>query len=392
MSEDLDRLSARWNYPTSVRFGVGRIAELARACKGLGMSRPLLVTDPGLAALSMVGDAVAANESAGVPTAVFSNVKGNPVKRNVDDGLAVLRDGGHDGVIAFGGGSALDAGKTIALMAGQKGSLWDYADVDGKWKRIDAGAMAPVVAVPTTSGTGSEVGRAAVIIDEATHTKRILYHPAMMPGTVIADPALVAGLPPPITAATGMDAFAHCLEAYSAPQYHPMADGIALEGMRLVKEWLPAAVVDGANLTARAHMMAAATMGATAFQKGLGAIHALSHPVGAVYDTHHGLTNAVFMPYVLAFNRDAIADRMERLARYLNLPDPSFSAVMDWVLALRKELDIPHTTRELGVEEDRLDELSEMAARDPTGADNPIPVGVPELKRIFEAAFEGRVG
>ena len=208
MSEDLDRLSARWHYPTSVRFGVGCIAELARACRGLGMSRPLLVTDPGLARLPMVGDAVAANESAGVPTAVFSDVKGNPVKRNVDDGLAVFRGGGHDGVIAFGGGSALDAGKTIALMAGQKGSLWDYADVDGKWKRIDAGAMAPVVAVPTTSGTGSEVGRAAVIIDEATHTKRILYHPAMMPGTVIADPALVAGLPPHITAATGMDAFA----------------------------------------------------------------------------------------------------------------------------------------------------------------------------------------
>ena len=392
MSEDLDRLSARWHYPTSVRFGVGCIAELARACRGLGMSRPLLVTDPGLARLPMVGDAVAANESAGVPTAVFSDVKGNPVKRNVDDGLAVLRDGGHDGVIAFGGGSALDAGKTIALMAGQKGSLWDYADVDGKWKRIDTGAMAPVVAVPTTSGTGSEVGRAAVIIDEATHTKRILYHPGMMPGTVIADPALVAGLPPHLTAATGMDAFAHCLEAYSAPQYHPMADGIALEGMRLVKEWLPVAVRDGANLAARAHMMAAATMGATAFQKGLGAIHALSHPVGAVYDTHHGLTNAVFMPYVLAFNRDAIAGRMERLARYLNLPDPSFSGVMDWVLALRAELDIPHTARELGVEEDRLDELSEMAARDPTGVDNPVPVGAPELKRIYEAAFEGRVG
>ncbi|MBI2586659.1 MAG: iron-containing alcohol dehydrogenase, partial [Rhodospirillales bacterium] len=315
-------LVSNWNYPTRVRFGVGRIKELAQCCRSLGMKRPLLVTDPGLVKLPMVTDAVAANKDAKLPTSVFSAIKPNPVGQNVLDGLEAYRAGGHDGVIAFGGGSAMDAGKTIALMAGQKRSLWDFEDVGDNWQRADESGIAPIVAVPTTSGTGSEVGRASVVIDEASHTKKILFHPKMQPGLVICDPTLVVGLPPKITAATGMDALAHCLEAYSVNAYHPMADGIAIEGMRLVHDWLPEAVANGGNLQARAHMMAAAAMGATAFQKGLGAIHSLSHPVGALYDTHHGLTNAVFMPYVLVFNRPAIEERMTRLARYLNLKKP----------------------------------------------------------------------
>jgi len=391
MTDDAAALRGNWNYPTQVRFGVGRIAELAEACKAAGMKRPLLITDPGLAKLPMVRDAIAANQAAGLPTGLFAEVKSNPVGRNVEDGLAACRAGGHDGIVAFGGGSALDAAKAVALMVGQKRPMWDFEDVGDNWKRVDPAGIAPVVAVPTTSGTGSEVGRASVIVDEATHTKKIIFHPKMLPVAVIADPALTVGLPAKVTAATGMDALAHCLEAYCAPGYHPMAEGIAVEGMRLVKDWLPVAVKDGRNLVARAHMMAAASMGATAFQKGLGAIHALSHPVGALYDTHHGLTNAVVMPYVLEFNRQAIDAKLTRLAAWLGLPKPSYQAVLDWVLALRREIGIPHTLKELGVGMDRLDELSEMAAVDPTAGGNPVPIGVPELKRMFVASIEGRL-
>ncbi len=383
--------TGNWNYPTAVRFGAGRIAELADACASLGMARSLLVTDPGLAKLPMVKAAVADCGAAGLGIAVFHDLKPNPIGRNVTDGVAAYRSGGHDGVIAFGGGSALDTAKAIALMAGQERPLWDFEDVGDYWRRADADAIAPVVAVPTTAGTGSEVGRASVITDEVTRTKKIIFHPRMLPGQVISDPALCVGLPPHITAATGMDAFAHCLEAYSAPGFHPMADGIALEGMRLIRDWLPAAVKDGRDLAARAHMLAAASMGATAFQKGLGAIHSLSHPVGAIYDTHHGLTNAVFTPYVLAFNRPAIEDKMERLARFLGLGQQSFEGVLDWVIELRREFDIPHTARELGVEESRAGELARMAARDPTAASNPVPAGPDEMKEMYLAALEGRV-
>lgn len=383
--------AGNWNYPTKVRFGVGRIKELPDACRALGIARPLLVTDPGLAKLAMIGDAVASLKAAGLGVAVFSDLKPNPIGKNVDDGVAAYRAGKHDGVIAFGGGSALDTGKAIALMVGQTRPIWDFEDVGDNWKRVNAAGIAPVVSVPTTAGTGSEVGRASVIADETTHTKKIIFHPGMMPGIVIADPGLTVGLPPAITAATGMDAFAHCLEAYCAPGFHPLADGVAVEGMRLIRDWLMVAVKDGKNLAARAHMMAAAAMGATAFQKGLGAIHALSHPVGAVYDSHHGLTNAVFMPYVLAFNRPAIEDRIVRLARYLGLEKPTFDGFMEWVLTLRRELKIPHTCRDLGVQESRLDELSRMAAHDPCAGGNPVPLDAATLKGLYERALTGRV-
>ena len=388
MIPDTHFLRGDWRYPTTIYFGPDRITELSMVCRSVGIARPLLVTDAGLAALPIVRDAVAHNAEGGLPTGVFSDVQSNPVERNVAGGVAAFRAGDHDGVIAMGGGSAMDTGKVVALMAGQEGGLWDYT---GKWQQIPPDTIAPIVAVPTTAGTGSEVGRAAVITHEATQVKTIILHPGMMPRAVVADPTLTLGLPPAMTAATGMDALAHSLEAFCAPFHHPMADGIALEGMRLVHDWLPEAVRDGANLTARAHMMAAATMGAVAFQKGLGAIHALSHPVGAVYNTHHGRTNAVFMPYVLAFNRPAIEDKMARLARYLGLPAPGFDAVLRWILDLRSTLDIPHTLRDLGVPDDRLDDLAAMAAADPCAPENPISIGETELKRLFRDAFDGRL-
>jgi alcohol dehydrogenase class IV len=388
---DIAQLTANWSYPTQIRFGPGRIAELAAACRELGMTRPLLVTDPGLAKLPMVGEALTANDKAGVPTGLFSDIRPNPLGRNVDAGVAVYREGGHDGVIAFGGGSALDTGKAIAFMAAQTQPLWDFEDVGDNWKAANAEGIAPIIAVPTTAGTGSEVGRAAVVLQEETHTKRIIFHPRMLPGIVISDPALTTGLPPAVTAATGMDALAHCLEAYCARGYHPMADGIAVEGMRLIKHALPIACRDGGHLAARADMLIAASMGATAFQKGLGAIHALSHPVGALYDTHHGLTNAVFMPYVLAFNRPAIEERMIRLAAWLQLAEPSYTAVLHWVLALREELSVPHTLRELGVDGARVDEIAQMGAVDPSAGGNPVPLRVPELRSILEAALEGKL-
>jgi alcohol dehydrogenase class IV len=377
-------IKGNWNYPTTVWAGPGRLAELPAALKRLRIAKPLLITDSGLAAAPMVARALALSGAA-----LFAKVKGNPTGRNVDDGLAALRAGGHDGVIAFGGGSALDAAKAVALMAGQTRPLWDFEDVGDNFKRVDPAGMLPVVAVPTTAGTGSEVGRASVITDESDHTKKIIFHPGMMPGVVISDPELTVGLPAHITAATGIDAFVHCFEAYCAPGFHPMADGIALEGMRLVKDELPRAVADGGNIEARARMLAAASMGAVAFQKGLGGVHALAHPIGAVYDTHHGLTNAVLLPYVMRHNRAAIAPRMALLARVLDLPGQGFDAVLDWTLAFRKSLKIPHTLAEIGVDAARAAEIGEMAARDPSAGGNPCPVDAAALTAIFKAAVAG---
>ncbi|MBC6441421.1 MAG: iron-containing alcohol dehydrogenase [Rhodospirillales bacterium] len=382
--------AANWNYPTAIRFGDGRITELAAVCSELGITKALLVTDPGIADLPMIADAVAANRAAGLPTDVFSDINPNPLGSDVDCGLEVIRSGGHDGVIVFGGGSAMDAGKTIAFMAGQTRSMFDFEDRGDNWTHANADAILPIVAVPTTSGTGSEVGRAAVIIDEADQTKKILYHPRMLPGIVIEDPALTVGLPASITAWTGMDALAHCLEAYSAPGYHPMADGIALEGMRLVKEWLPVAVADGRDIDARGHMQIAATMGATAFQKGLGAIHSLSHPIGALFNTHHGRTNAVVMPYVMAFNRDTVADRYAALARYLDIGD-GFDAVMEWVLELRTKIGIEHTLADIGVDNSRVDTVIAQAVNDPTAGTNPVPLDNDNLAHMFTNALEGRL-
>lgn len=385
-------LQGNWNYPTAVKFGPGRIRELPAILKSAGIKRPLLVTDPGLAKLAMVASAVGANEAAGLPTAVFSSIKPNPVEKNIEDGLKTYRDGKHDGVIAFGGGSALDAGKVIAFLSGQKRHMWDFEDVGDNWTRADPAGIASTVAVPTTSGTGSEVGRVSVVGDEVKHKKRLIFHPRIMPVTVIEDPELTVGLPPHITAATGMDALAHALEAYCVPVYHPIADGVALEGMRLIREWLPVATRDGKNIDARGHMMAAATLGATAFQKGLGAIHSLSHPVGAHYDLHHGLLNAVFMPYVLVFNRSAIADKMTHLGRFLGLAKPNFDGVLDWVLEIRRVLGIPNTLAELKVDDSKLDTLVADSVVDPTAPTNPVPLDAASVRKLYHQALEGRLG
>ena len=353
------------------------------------MRRPLLVTDERLAALAIVGNVIAANERAGLPTGLFSGVRSNPNGSNVSAGVTAYRDGGNDGVIAMGGGSALDAGKTIALMVGQSRPLWDFVWGKPVPSDVNVAGIAPVVTVPTTAGTGSEVESGAVITDENTHTKEIIAHPKMLAGIVIGDPALTVGLPPHLTAATGMDALSHCLEAYCVPDYDPMADGMALEGMRLIAEWLPAAVADGGNLEARTQMLAAAMIGAAAFRKGLGAMHALSHPIGAIYDTHHGLTNAVLMPYVLSFNRTAIETKMTRLARFLDLPSPSFDAVLAWILELRQQLAIPHDLAAIGVDDRRADEVARKAAADGNAPTNPVPLGAAELREIFDRALRG---
>ena len=384
-------LRANWNYPTAVRFGAGRIAELADALAVAGIARPLLVTDPGIARLPMLAKVLDGLAAAGRPALVFSDVKPNPVESNIAAGVAAYKAGGHDGVIAFGGGSGLDAGKVIAFMAGQTRPMWDFEDVGDWWTRAKPEGIYPIIAVPTTAGTGSEVGRAGVITDETTHTKKVIFHPLMMPKVTICDPELTVGMPKFITVGTGMDALAHCLEAYCAPGYHPMAEGIAVEGMRLCKEFLPRAVKDGTDLEARAHMMSAAAMGATAFQKGLGGIHALSHPVGALYDTHHGMTNAVFMPYVLFFNKKAIKDKMERLARWLDLERGNFAAVMDWILELREEIGVPHTLAGLKVDDAKADLIAEMAIVDPTAGGNPIPLDKAGALEIFENAIQGDV-
>jgi alcohol dehydrogenase class IV len=381
---------ANWSYPTAVKLGRGRIKELAEACKTLGIKKPLLVTDRGLANMAITAHALDVLEEAGLGRAIFAEVDPNPNEINMEAGVKAYRDGGHDGVVAFGGGSGLDLGKTIAFMAGQTRPVWDFEDIGDWWTRADAAKIAPIVAVPTTAGTGSEVGRASVITNSQTHVKKIIFHPKLLPGVVICDPELTVGMPPHITAGTGLDALAHCLEAYCAPFYHPMGDGIAVEGMRLVKEYLPRAYRDGRDLEARAHMMSAAAMGATAFQKGLGAIHALSHPAGALYDTHHGLTNAVFMPYVLVYNRSAIEPKIERLAAYLGLR-PSFDAFLDWVLALRKELGVPHTLAGLKIGAERFDEMSAMAPEDPTAGGNPVALTRESARRLYEDALAGRL-
>jgi alcohol dehydrogenase len=382
------KLIGNWNYPTSVRFGAGRIRELGAAVKAAGMTRPLLVTDASLARMPIVKLAMDVLVDDGVAATLFCDVQPNPVAANVEAGLRVLSAGRHDGVVAFGGGSSLDAGKVIAFMAGQRRPMWDFEDIGDWWTRADPTGIVPIVAVPTTAGTGSEVGRAGVITDAATHSKKVIFHPLMLPKTSICDPELTMGMPPRTTAGTGMDALAHCLEAYCGVSYHPLADGIAVEGIRLVKENLTRAYRDGSDLEARAHMMSAALMGATAFQKALGAIHALSHPVGALYDTHHGLTNAVFMPYVLSFNRAAIEGRIARLATYVGL-EASFDAFLSWLLALRAELGIPHTLAGLGVDDRQFERMSEMAPLDPTAGGNPIPIDARACRRLYENAYLG---
>jgi alcohol dehydrogenase class IV len=381
--------TGNWNYPNSISAGAGRVTELADLCMGLGIRAPLIVTDPGVAALPMLERAQQSCLEAGLECAVFSAIKGNPTGTNIDAGVEAYCSGMHDGVIAFGGGSALDAGKAVALMCWQDRPIWDFEDIGDNWTRVREEGIAPVVAVPTTAGTGSEVGRAAIITDEQQQMKKIIFHPAMLPQRVILDPELSVGLPPDITAATGMDALSHNLEALCAPAFHPMADGIALEGIRRVKDALPKVVARADDIDARMDMLVASTMGATAFQKGLGAMHALAHPLGALYDAHHGLLNAILMPYVLVANREAIAEPLARASSYLDLHEGTFEAFLDWVLELRGSIGIPSSLGEIGISDNQQQRVGEMAAADPSAAGNPVPLSPQEYQTLFARAVAG---
>ncbi|MEM7157870.1 MAG: iron-containing alcohol dehydrogenase [Myxococcota bacterium] len=382
-----------FNYPAAYRIGCGRRSELPEACAQQGMARPLVVTDPGVAKLEWFSAIVQGLRAAKLGVEVFDAVAANPDGATVEAGLAAYRQGNHDGIVLIGGGSAMDAGKCIALLADNPGTVFDYEDVGDNWTRADPAKIAPIIAMPTTSGTGSEVGRASVIVDASDHNKKIIFHPKMQPGFVLADPELTFGLPPFITAATGMDALAHCFEAFCAPGYHPMADGIAIEGMRLVRENLPKVFANGHDATARTHMMMAASMGATAFQKGLGMVHSLSHPLGGATGIHHGLANAIFMPYVMEFNRDVIEDRMVWLARALDLPRPGFDGVMAWMLELRAQLKLPHTLEGSapGFDEAMAKRLAPLAGRDPSQGTNPKPATDAELEAVFLQAWRGEL-
>jgi alcohol dehydrogenase len=387
-------VSTTWSWPTTVRFGAGRVAELAEACRSAGIAKPLFVTDPGLAALPMTARVLARLRAEGLPVEVFAKVRSNPTGENVAEGVAAFRAGGHDGVIAFGGGSVLDCGKVVALMAGQKRPLWDFEDRIAGLSRADpaggSSVVAPIVAVPTTAGSGSEVCQGGVITNSVERVKKVISHPGMLPAQAILDPELTRDLPPLLTGCAGMDALSHCLEAYCAPSFHPMAEGIAVEGIRLVRENLLRAYRDGGDMEARGEMLAAGAMGAVAFQKGLGAVHALSHPVGALYDTHHGLTNAVLLPYVLDFNREAIYDKIDRLAAWLGL-EGGFAGFLDFLLRLRRDLGVPHTLDRIGVDAERIDAMAEMAVADPNAAGNPRMLTVSDARDLYERAIEGRV-
>jgi alcohol dehydrogenase class IV len=379
-----------WNYPTTMWVGENRINDISLACKSLKINKPLLVTDNGLAQSDIVKNALSILKDGGIFAALYSNVIGNPTGTNVNDGVSSFKKNNCDGVIAFGGGSGLDVGKAVAFMSGQILPIWDFEDVGDNWTKANSDKIAPIIAVPTTAGTGSETGRASVILNEKTGVKNIIFHPKFLPSIVILDPVLTVGLPSKMTAATGMDALAHNLEAYCAPSYHPMADGIALEGMRLINKWLIEAVKNGSNLEARMNMLTAASMGSTAFQKGLGGIHSLSHPVNALNNIHHGLSNAIFMPYVLTFNRDVIEEKIIKICEHLELEDRTFNGFIDWVLKLRKDLDMPHKLSEVINEKDlQIDRLSKMALEDPSTGGNPKKLTESDMKIMYEHSMSG---
>ena len=377
-----------WNYPTPIWFGINRIKEIQIACDNLNIKNPLIVTDPGILKTSIIAKVI---NSLTNEANVYSDVQGNPTGKNVTNGVNVFNKGNHDGVIAVGGGSGMDVGKGIAFMAGQSRPIWDFEDIGDYWTRANSDKIYPVIAIPTTAGTGSETGRAGVFTNEETHEKKIIFHPKMMPAIVILDPDLTIELPPSLTAFTGMDVLAHCLEAYSSNFFHPLSQGIALEGIFIVKNYLVRAYKNGKDMEARAHMLAGSSMGSTAFQKGLGAIHSLSHPVGAIYNSHHGLTNAVFMPYVLERNREAIEEKIIRIAKYLSLENSTFEGFIKWILELRKELQIPHTLKELINDDSKLEKMSELALKDPSTGGNPIPLSQKDFLELYKCSYDGKL-
>ena len=384
-------MKINWNYPTSVWVGENRVKDLSEACKNLSISKPLFVTDKDLINLEMVKNIISDLRQNYNNMLIFSNFSGNPIGENVEEGVEVFNKKKCDGVIAFGGGSGLDVGKAIAFMSGQTRPIWDFEDIGDYWKRADESNIVPIIAVPTTAGTGSETGRASAIINNQTGIKKIIFHPKFLPSIVILDPILTIDLPPRLTAATGMDALAHNLEAFCAPGFHPMADGIAIEGLKLIKKSLLKAVKDGKNIEARSNLLAAASMGSTAFQKGLGAIHSLSHPVNAQFNVHHGLSNAIFMPYVLTYNKSFIENRIISICDYLNL-DKSFDSFLNWILELRKELNIPHKISDvIDIKKINIKELSKMALEDPSTTSNPRKLNIDDMKILYEHSISGKL-
>ena len=384
-------MKINWNYPTSVWVGENRVKDLSEACKNLSISKPLFVTDKDLINLEMVKNIISDLRQNYNNMSIFSNFSGNPIGENVEEGVEVFNKKKCDGVIAFGGGSGLDVGKAIAFMSGQTRPIWDFEDIGDYWKRADESNIVPIIAVPTTAGTGSETGRASAIINNQTGIKKIIFHPKFLPSIVILDPILTIDLPPRLTAATGMDALAHNLEAFCAPCFHPMADGIAIEGLKLIKKSLLKAVKDGKNIEARSNLLAAASMGSTAFQKGLGAIHSLSHPVNAQFNVHHGLSNAIFMPYVLTYNKSFIENRIISICDYLNL-DKSFDSFLNWILELRKELNIPHKISDvIDIKKINIKELSKMALEDPSTTSNPRKLNIDDMKILYEHSISGKL-
>ena len=375
-----------WNYPTNIWFGLNRIKEIQKACDNLNIKNPLIVTDPGITKTDIINKI---NSFLNQKANIFSKVKSNPTSQNVEEGVKQFNQNNHDGVIAVGGGSGMDTGKGIAFMSKQERPLWDFEDIGDWWTRAISDAIFPIIAVPTTAGTGSETGRASVFTNELTKEKKIIFHPKMLPSVVILDPDLTIPLPSSLTAYTGMDALAHCLEAYSSNNFHPLSQGIALEGIKMVKDNLILAYKDGKNIKARANMLATSSMGSIAFQKGLGAIHSLSHPVGAIYNTHHGLTNAVFMPYVLQYNKKGIEEKIIDVSRYINLKSATFNNFMDWILELRSNLNIPHTLSEIIDDDKNLEKMSLMAFNDPSTSTNPIPVNAEDFLKMYINAFKG---
>ena len=381
-----------WNYPTTMWVGQDRIKDLSIACRNLNINKPLLVTDKGLASSDIIQNSLSNLKQNSFEVILYSNVVGNPTGTNVNEGVGIYRKNNCDGVIAFGGGSGLDVGKAVAFMSGQDLPIWEFEDVGDNWKKAKSNSIAPIIAVPTTAGTGSETGRASVILNEDTEIKKIIFHPKFLPSIVILDPLLTKSLPPDITAATGMDALAHNLEAYCAPGYHPMADGIALEGIRIINNWLLAAVEDGSNIEARMNMLTAASMGSTAFQKGLGAIHSLSHPVNALNNIHHGLSNAIFMPYVLTFNKNVIEKKIIKICEYLEFQNKTFDGFLNWTLNLRKRLNIPHKLTDV-IEADKIDidRLSKMALDDPSTSGNPKKLSLEDMKIMYQHSITGEL-
>ena len=381
-----------WNYPTTMWVGQDRIKDLSVACKNLNINKPLLVTDKGLAGSDIIQNSLSNLKQNSFEVILYSNVVGNPTGTNVNQGVEIYRKNNCDGVIAFGGGSGLDVGKAVAFMSGQDLPIWDFEDVGDNWTKAKSNSIAPIIAVPTTAGTGSETGRASIILNEDTGVKKIIFHPKFLPSIVILDPLLTISLPPDITAATGMDALAHNFEAYCAPGYHPMADGIALEGIRIINNWLLAAVEDGSNVEARMNMLTAASMGSTAFQKGLGAIHSLSHPVNALNNIHHGLSNAIFMPYVLTFNKDVIEKKIIKICEYLEFQNKTFDEFLNWTLSLRKKLNIPHKLSDvIELEKIDIDRLSKMALDDPSTNGNPKKLSLEDMKVMYEYSISGEL-